>query len=306
MSADVARCLRAAWQLYQKDQRRVEAAGRGRSGKHGAKSGSKRAAQPQPPPLMRSVEQIISFAGGGCCVAVSGQWLHPATGGDLAACPPATRLEAIRRSPRGSLVEFYGSTEGQFTICPAEDWLEHPDTVGRARAGRRLFTRPLEEVPDDEGVGLLWCEAPSFARFEYFGDPAATAAAWSGDAFSVGDLGGVDEEGWVTLVGRRQELIISGGVNVYPVEVETALLRVEGVREAGVVGLDDEDWGQRVVAAVVLSDPELPTSVVAEAIAATLAPYKRPKQIFVLDELPHGVTGKLQRRELASLLAERR
>ena len=112
-----------------------------------------------------------------------------------AACPPATRLEAIRRSPRGSLVEFYGSTEGQFTICPAEDWLEHPDTVGRARAGRRLFTRPLEEVPDDEGVGLLWCEAPSFARFEYFGDPAATAAAWSGDAFSVGDLGGVDEEG---------------------------------------------------------------------------------------------------------------
>ena len=72
------------------------------------------------------------------------------------------------------------------------------------------------------------------------------------------------------------------------------------------MGLDDEDWGQRVVAAVVLSDPELPTSVVAEAIAATLAPYKRPKQIFVLDELPHGVTGKLQRRELASLLAERR
>ena len=99
MSADVARCLRAAWQLYQKDQRRVEAAGRGRSGKHGAKSGSKRAAQPQPPPLMRSVEQIISFAGGGCCVAVSGQWLHPATGGDLAACPPATLSQSDASSP---------------------------------------------------------------------------------------------------------------------------------------------------------------------------------------------------------------
>ena len=71
MSADVARCLGAAWQQYQKDQRRVEAAGKGRGGKHGAKSGSKKAAPPQPPSLMRSVEQIISFAGGGCCVAGS-------------------------------------------------------------------------------------------------------------------------------------------------------------------------------------------------------------------------------------------
>jgi acyl-CoA synthetase (AMP-forming)/AMP-acid ligase II len=222
-----------------------------------------------------------------------------------AACPPGTRLEALRRSPVGALVEFYGSTEGQFTICPAEEWLEHPGSVGRARPGRRLFSVPLEDEPEVDGVGVLWCEAPAFARFEYFGDPAATAAAWSGDAFSVGDLGTVDVDGWVTLVGRRQELIITGGVNVYPAEVERALLGVEGVLEAGVVGLEDEDWGQRVIAAVVLSDPSLQVEELSTVAARCLAPYKRPKEIHVLSELPHSPTGKLKRGELAALLAER-
>jgi long-chain acyl-CoA synthetase len=147
---------------------------------------------------------------------------------------------------------------------------------------------------DDEG--RLWCEAPPYARFEYFGDPEKTAAAWNGQAFTVGDLGRLDEEGYVWLDGRREDLIITGGVNVYPTEVEQVLGRVDGVAEIAVFGVDDAEWGNRVVAAVVggASDADL------DAYArAHLTPAKRPKEYRRLPALPRTATGKVLRRELS-------
>ncbi|MGA2519413.1 MAG: AMP-binding protein, partial [Acidimicrobiales bacterium] len=140
-------------------------------------------------------------------------------------CPERLKRTALDRVPTGALWEFYGSTEGQFTVCGPEEWLERPGTVGRARPGRRLDV-------DDEGV--VWCHAPRFARFGYWRDPASTARAWRGDAFTVGDLGRVDDEGYLFLEGRRDDLVISGGVNVYPVEVEAALAELPGVEEVAV------------------------------------------------------------------------
>jgi len=205
-------------------------------------------------------------------------------------CPAPLKRAALGRVGPGVLWEFYGSTEGQFTVCSPDEWSDHPGTVGRARPGRRL------EV--DQG-GVVWCHAPDFARFEYWRDPRATARAWRGDAFTVGDMGHIDDDGYLFLDGRRDDLVISGGVNVYPVEVEAVLAQVPGVVEVAVFGVGDDDWGERVCAAVVgrVDEPALRRHA-----ARRLAPYKRPKDYFIVTELPHTATGKLLRRELPATL----
>ncbi len=163
-----------------------------------------------------------------------------------APCPEWVKRRLVEEFPDGSTWEFYGSTEGQFTACRSEEWLERPGTLGRARPGRVMST-------DDEG--RLWCVVPAHARFSYLGDPGKTAEAWrdtpEGPAFTVGDLGRVDEDGYVHLDGRREDLVISGGVNVYPAEVERVLAELDGVEDVAVFGRDDDRWGQRVCAAVV-------------------------------------------------------
>jgi long-chain acyl-CoA synthetase len=204
-----------------------------------------------------------------------------------APCPDDVKRRLIELFPAGSTWEFYGSTEGQFTACRSEEWLERPGTVGRARPGRRLT------VDDD---GLIWCEVPSYARFSYFGDPDKTAAAWRGNAFTVGDLGRLDDDGYLYLDGRREDLIISGGVNVYPAEVEQELGRHPGVRDIAVYAVPDPDWGQRVCAAVVGDASE--ADLVAFA-REHLAPPKRPKAYVFLDALPRTLTGKVLRTGLA-------
>lgn len=207
-----------------------------------------------------------------------------------APCPDQLKRRAIDAFPDGAVWEFYGSTEGQFTACPAADWLARPGTVGRARPGRRLSV-------DERGV--IWCEVPRHARFEYWRAPAKTAAAWRGDTFTVGDLGRLDGDGYLYLDGRRDDLIITGGVNVYPLEVERALAGLEGVQQVAVFPVPDERWGQMVCAVVV--GPVTERQVRAFA-AERLAPYKRPKRILVVDEIPHSPTGKVRRSRLADEL----
>jgi long-chain acyl-CoA synthetase len=159
----------------------------------------------------------------------------------------------------------------------------------------------LEEQSDGDGSGTIWCAMPDFARFSYWNNPSATAAAWEGDACSVGDLGTLSDDGYLFFTGRRDDLIISGGVNVYPVEVEAALAGVAGVRQLAVFGLPDEQWGQRVCATYV-ADSATAERDLREAATAHLAPYKRPKEYFAASELPHTATGKLLRRAIAEHL----
>ncbi len=225
-----------------------------------------------------------------------------------APCPETVKRAVMERVRPGGVWEFYGSTEAQFTVCPPEEWLEHPGTVGRARPGRRLHIAPVADADidpaatdsgaADPAAGTIWCDLPPFARFSYWGDPEATAAAWNGEACTVGDLGRLDPDGFLYLTGRRHDLIISGGVNVYPAEVENVLAAVEGIAEVAVFGLPDEQWGQRVCVAYVADGRR---SVAAEealraAASARLAPYKRPKSYFATGDLPHTATGKLIRR----------
>jgi long-chain acyl-CoA synthetase len=203
-------------------------------------------------------------------------------------CPPAVKRAVLERC--GNVWEFYGSTEGQFTVCGPEEWRDRPGTVGRARPGRRL------RIEDD---GTVWCRCPSFARFRYWHDDIATDRAWRGEEFTVGDLGRLDPDGYLYLDGRRDDLVITGGVNVYPAEVEAVLVEAPGVVEAAVFGVADETWGERVCAAIVGSVTE---RVLKDHVAARLAPYKRPKTFFHVDELPRTSTGKLRRRALPTVL----
>lgn len=203
-----------------------------------------------------------------------------------APCPVEVKHRLIADFPEGSTWEFYGSTEGQFTACRSEEWLARPGTVGRARPGRAMSADP---------DGTLWCTVPDFARFTYYGAPEKTAAAWRGSAFTVGDHGRIDADGYVYLDGRREDLIISGGVNVYPTEVEQVLGACRGVVEVAVYGVPDPEWGQRVCAAVVGPAPE--DTLVAFA-KDHLAPPKRPKTWTFRDALPRTLTGKVLRSEL--------
>jgi long-chain acyl-CoA synthetase len=206
------------------------------------------------------------------------------------ACPEALKRRALDAFPDGSLWEFYGSTEGQFTVCAPDEWLAHPGTVGRARPGRTLA------IDDDD---TIWCHVPGFARFEYWRDPEKTARAWRGDAFSVFDVGSLDPDGYLFLDGRRDDLIISGGVNVYPLEIERALLLVPGVVDVTVFAVPDERWGQRVCAAVVGSADD---DTLHAWTREHLAPYKRPKDYVHLDAIPITTMGKVRRSRLAEEL----
>jgi long-chain acyl-CoA synthetase len=207
-----------------------------------------------------------------------------------APCPEPVRRRAHSLFGVGAVWEFYGSTEGQFTACPATEWLARPGTLGRARPGRVV-------TADDDGQ--LWCAVPPWSEFTYWGDPEKTARAWretvDGRAFSVGDLGRVDDDGHVFLDSRREDLVITGGVNVYPAEVEAALETVEGLVDVAVYGRDDERWGQRVCAAYVGDVDEAALRARAEE---RLAPPKRPKTYVRLDALPRTATGKVRRTEL--------
>lgn len=203
------------------------------------------------------------------------------------ACPAPLKRRVIEWVGAERLFEFYGSSEAQFTVCRADEWERVPETVGRARRGRALLV-------DDDGV--IWCRQPAFARFEYWRDPDKTAAAWRDDECTVGDLGALDDGGRLMLRGRRDDLVVSGGVNVYPAEVERVMSGYPGVDNCVAFGVDDDDWGQIVVLAWVGSADadELRTYG-----ADHLQPAARPRRWWPLPSFPEGTLGKVSRRALA-------
>ena len=209
-------------------------------------------------------------------------------------CPESLKRRALEWLP-DSLWEFYGSTEGQFTAISPDEWLDHPDSVGRARRERRLEVAD----PGADGVGTVYVTAPEFARWEYWSDRERTAAAWRGDAFTVGDLGRLDDDGYLYLSARREDLVISGGVNVYPAQVELVLLEHPAVREAAVFGVPDAVWGQRVCAAVVA---EASRDDLLAWLHGRVDGAHRPKDVIVVDALPRTATGKVDRERLRAAL----
>lgn len=200
------------------------------------------------------------------------------------------------------LYEIYGGTEGGATVVTPHEWLDHPGTVGRARPGVDLrILDPAGEELGPREVGDVYLAIPAQA-FRYHNDDAKTDAARRGDHFTLGDIGYVDEDGYLYLCDRAADVIVSGGVNIYPAEVEAALLQHPSVVDAGVVGAPDPDWGERVTAFVVMDGDPVDPAVVAEELIAfcreRIARFKCPREVLVRDELPRSDVGKLLRRTL--------
>jgi len=154
----------------------------------------------------------------------------------------------------------------------------------------------FERVVHAREVGQIWVRDPGAERFEYWGDRDKTRDAWHDDAFSVGDLGYLDEDGYLFLTGRLHDTIITGGVNVYPQEVEAVLLEHPAVAEAVVFGAGHPEWGQEVRARVVAA-PNMPLDgkILRSWARERLAGFKCPRHIEVVDELERTATGKIKR-----------
>jgi long-chain acyl-CoA synthetase len=199
------------------------------------------------------------------------------------------------------IYEFYGASEGGGTLAKPEDWLAHPGTVGRPWVGADV------KVLDDDGhevppgtVGTVYLKL--MGDFSYKGDPEKTAANRHGDYFTVGDMGELDNEGFLYLRDRKIDMIVSGGVNIYPAEVEAALLSHPAVGDAAVFGIPHDDWGEEVTAVVepaagVEPSPELATELLAHC-ESMLARYKLPRRLDFVDAMPRDPNGKLYKRTL--------
>ncbi len=208
-------------------------------------------------------------------------------------------FEEFQRVFGQTLLERYGMTEtGMLTTNPL-DGPRRPGMVGRPFPGQEILVgEPGVPLPPYQ-VGAVWTRGPNVFQ-GYWQQPEATAEAFRGGWFNTGDLGFLDETGVLTLVGRGKELIITGGFNVYPREVEEMLQTHPGVAEAAVIGLPDADLGERVVAVVVPHSPAPSAEELMEYCRARLAPYKKPREVRFAAALPRNAMGKIQKTVLRS------
>ncbi|MFB8002759.1 AMP-binding protein [Nocardia sp. NPDC056000] len=217
-----------------------------------------------------------------------------------APCPPALKRAAIELFG-DALWEFYGCSEaGTITWINATEWMAHPGSVGRAVDGSAVL------IGDERGnplpakeIGRVWVRGADYwPRFEYLNQGAPQSPV--PDMLWVGDLGYLDEDGYLYLTGRDAEVVIRGGVNIYPAEIESALAALDGVEDVAVFGVPDSgDLGEQV-AAHILPRPgaTLTEALVRESLSGQLAAYKLPAHIEIVDSLPRDDSGKVYKRLL--------
>lgn len=198
-------------------------------------------------------------------------------------------------------VEYYGFTEGGMALCSSQEWLERPGTVGRPMGSQKvLIVGDDGEILGPNQPGTVYFMRPEGrAAFRYINADDKTDAAFRPDgAFTVGDIGYVDEDGYLFLSGRSAELIVSAGVNVYPAEIEAVIFEVDGIDDAVVAGGPDPERGEQPVAFISVApgyDHEAVVAAVEAACVEHLAGYKRPRRIEIRDAIPRDPTGKALR-----------
>ena len=217
-----------------------------------------------------------------------------------APCPPEVKRRIMRVFPPDTVWEFYGASEGPGTIISPSEWLQRPGSVGRPWPGVtvKVLGDDGRELPAGE-VGTIYLSTLGSRKFAYHNAPEKTAAAFRGDFFTVGDMGWLDDAGYLYIADRRTDMVISGGVNIYPAEIEAALLAHPDVVDAAVFGVPDERWGESLRAVV---EPRRGTSLTAESLQAwcreRLADYKTPRSVDLVAELPRDPNGKVLKRQL--------
>ena len=218
-----------------------------------------------------------------------------------APCPVETKRRMIEWW--GDAVwEYYAATEGGGTFVPAGEWLNKPGTVGRPWPGCEVIAvgSDGEELPAGES-GTVYMKMPG-AVFEYKGDAEKTAESRLRGFFTVGDVGYIDDDGYLFLNDRASDMIIVGGVNIYPAEVEGTLVQHPAVRDAAVFGVPDPDTGEQIKAVIELRGGWRPGDAVTEAIMGWLqgrvARQKLPRSIDYTEQMPRDPNGKLYKRRL--------
>jgi long-chain acyl-CoA synthetase len=200
------------------------------------------------------------------------------------------------------VTEYYAATEGGGTAISAEEWVRKPGSVGRPWPGSevKILDEDGEELAPGE-TGLVYMRMGA-STFEYHRDAEKTRKARVGNLFTLGDVGYLDEDGYLYLCDRKSDMIISGGVNIYPAEIEGELAGHPKVADVAVFGIPNPDWGEEIKAVVQPVDGVPPGQELTEELLAfaraRLARFKLPRSIDYVDELPRDPNGKLYKRKL--------
>lgn len=200
------------------------------------------------------------------------------------------------------LVEYYAATEGGGGfLIGSQEWLTKPGSVGKPAPefDNKIVDDVGNSVPQGE-TGTIYMRAPEAGRFNYYKDEEKTAASYLGDYFTLGDMGYFDEDGYLFLTGRSAELIISGGVNIYPQEIDSMVMQHQAVFDVCTIGVPNDEWGEEVKSVVQLNEGfEASDSLAQELIdfaRASLPAFKCPRTVDFVEDLPRLPTGKIQRR----------
>jgi long-chain acyl-CoA synthetase len=221
-----------------------------------------------------------------------------------APCPPAVKRSLLEWwGPKVS--EYYGSTEGSIiSTVTASDWLERGGSVGRPLDNVEVIVIGDDDQPVGPGeTGTLYFRNRMGTDFTYHNDEAKTAAAHrEPGVFTTGDVGHIDADGFLWLSDRRIDMIISGGVNIYPAEIEGALAAHPAVADVAVIGVPDDEFGENVKAVVQVAEGRSADDALATELMAhcrtLLAGFKCPKSVDFIDTIPRTATGKIQKAPL--------
>ncbi|HZZ67892.1 MAG TPA: AMP-binding protein [Phenylobacterium sp.] len=220
-----------------------------------------------------------------------------------APCPPEVKMAMIDWFGP-VLNEYYaGSEGGAGFVISAEEWLKKPGSVGKrpAMLGSKILDDELNECPP--GVpGKIYHQLPPGGGFTYYKDEAKTQKSRVDDYFTLGDVGYFDEDGYLFLTGRDAETIISGGVNIYPQEIDNELIKHDAVADSATVGVPHDEWGEQVKAVILLKDGYQPSDQLAQEILAfarsSLPAFKVPRSVDFVTDLPRSEAGKIQRNKV--------
>jgi long-chain acyl-CoA synthetase len=214
-----------------------------------------------------------------------------------APCPSDVKAAIMDFFPPGVVWEVYGGTEGAMTVCSPQEALEKRGSVGRAfPPGTEIKVFDLQGNPLPPGVpGLIYGQP--MMGFRYRGARDLDKQTWHGELFTLGDVGCLDEDGYLFITDRLKDMIISGGANIYPAEVEATLFNHAAVGDAAVIGVPDMHWGEKVKAIVELRGPASEADIIAFC-RKHLAHYKCPTSVDFVERLPRDPNGKIRKREL--------